>query len=254
MTAFVRFALNEEIIYGVLENEYVKAIEGNIFGNWKVTGNRYPLNEVKLLAPLEPGKIIGVGLNYHSNVVALKASTPKEPVIFLKPPSSVIGPGQKIVYPPDVEELGYEVELAVVIKDRIKNVGREEALNHVFGYTCANDITAKDKMTGGPWTLAKSYDTFQPLGPCIVTDLDPDNLEIEMYLNGKQTQCSNTSDMIFNVSYLISYVSRIMTLNAGDVLITGTPPGSGVLQPGDIIEAKIKGIGVLKNTVVRGED
>ncbi|ADV80538.1 MAG: hypothetical protein PWQ23_1116 [Thermoanaerobacter sp.] len=252
MTTFVRFKTNNEVFYGVLDNQIVHVIEGNIFDDWKATETKYPLEEVKLLSPVVPSKIIGVGLNYYSNVAALNAQVPQEPVIFLKPPSAVIGPEENIVYPPDVKELGYEVELAVVIKDTVKNVSRDEALRHVFGYTIANDLTAKDKMTGGPWTKAKSYDTFLPLGPWIVTDLDPSNLELEMYLNGTKTQRGKTSDMIFDVPTLVSYISGIMTLNPGDVIITGTPPGAGFLKPGDHIKAKIEGIGNLQNYVVEG--
>lgn len=252
MTTFVRFKTNNEVFYGVLDNQIVQVLEGNIFDEWKATETKYPLEEVKLLFPVVPSKIIGVGLNYYSNVKALNASIPQEPVIFLKPPSTLIGSGENIIYPPDVKELGYEVELAVIIKDTIKNVKSDDALKHVLGYTIANDLTAKDKMTGGPWTKAKSYDTFLPLGPWIVTDLDPSNLEIEMYLNGTKTQSGKTSDMIFDVASLVSYISGIMTLNPGDVIITGTPPGAGLLKPGDHLEARIEGIGILQNYVVDG--
>lgn len=250
MAIFVRFVREEQVSYGVLENEIVRPIQGEPFGAWQVTEEHWPLAEVQVLSPIVPGKIIGVGLNYLSNINALKAPIPEEPVIFLKPPSSVIGPDENIIYPREVKQLAYEVELAVIIKEKAKNVKQEDALNHVLGYCCANDLTARDKMVSGPWTKAKSYDTFQPLGPYIVTDVNPDNLNIEMYLNGEKTQSSNTSDMVFNAAYLISYISSIMTLEPGDVILTGTPPGGNLLKLGDCIEAKIEGIGSLKNTVV----
>lgn len=175
---------------------------------------------------------------------------PDEPVIFLKPDTSVIGHEEAIVSPEGIKELNYEAELLVVIKDRIKDVSVEDAKNHVLGYTCGNDITAKDFMEKGkPWTKAKGYDTFMPIGPYIVSGVDGDNLDIKMYHNGKMTQNSNTSDMVFNVSQIVSYVSHIMTLNPGDIISTGTPPGKGYLKPGDVIEAEIEGIGRLKNFV-----
>lgn len=251
MKTFCRFVTKGKVCYGAVNGEKIQAIEGDIFGNWQVSKEEYLLSEVKLLPPVVPSKIIGVGLNYYSTIKLLNATVPEEPVIFLKPPSTVIGDGENIIYPSDVKELGYEVELAVVIKDKIKNVSIEDALKHVFGYTIANDLTAKDKMTGGPWTKAKSYDTFLPLGPWIVTDLNPEDIKLEMYLNGERTQSGSTSDMVFNVAYLISYISKIMTLNPGDVIITGTPPGAGLLKPGDCIEARIEGIGKLKNYVVK---
>ncbi|ADQ06243.1 5-carboxymethyl-2-hydroxymuconate Delta-isomerase [Caldicellulosiruptor hydrothermalis 108] len=251
MNLFCRFEKDNKINYGIVKDNIVQSIEGNIFGDWKVGNESYLLGEVKLLPPVEPSKIVCVGLNYHSTIKRLNAAVPEEPVIFLKPPSAIIGDGDNIIFPSDVKELGYEVELAVIIKDKIKSVNYNEALKHVFGYTIANDLTAKDKMTGGPWTKAKSYDTFLPLGPWIATDLDPNNAKLEMYINGNMTQNGNTSDMVFDVAYLISYISKIMTLCPGDVIITGTPPGAGLLNPGDYVEAKIEGIGVLRNYVVK---
>ncbi|KXG74323.1 Ureidoglycolate lyase [Fervidicola ferrireducens] len=165
-----------------------------------------------------------------------------------QPSTSIIGPEDAIVVPPGVKELNFEVELVVVIKDRIRCVPPEEAKEHILGYTCGNDITAKDFMEKGkPWTKAKAFDTFMPVGPCIATNVDGDNLAIRMYHNGKLVQDSNTSDMIFSVAKLVSFVSHIMTLNPGDLISTGTPPGKGTLNPGDIVEAEIEGIGRLRN-------
>lgn len=247
---FVRFDKGRGPEYGVLEGNKVFSIKGSIFGDWEKQGKSFELHEVKLLAPCEPGKVVCIGINYKEVVNKKGDPMPQEPVIFLKPDTSVIGPEEAIVLPEGVKELNYEVELVVVIKDKIKDVSVEDAKNHVLGYTCGNDITAKDFMEKGkPWTKAKGYDTFMPIGPCIVSGIDGDILNIRMYHNGQMTQNSNTSDMVFNVSQIISYVSHIMTLNPGDIISTGTPPGKGNLKPGDIIEAEIEGIGRLKNVV-----
>ncbi|WP_406676463.1 fumarylacetoacetate hydrolase family protein [Neomoorella carbonis] len=250
MGTFLRFKVSEDQIYqGILEDDRVFPIEGDIYTRWTIGKQGLPLDAIKILAPCVPSKVICVGTNYRSVLAAKGQAVPPEPVIFLKPPSAIIGPGEEIIYPGGVEKLGYEVELAVVIKDKVKAIRAEEALNHVLG-TIANDITAKDFMTGGPWTKAKSYDTFLPLGPWIVSGLDPDNLHIMMRVNGKITQDASTSDMVFKVTDIIAYVSNIMTLMPGDVIITGTPPGAGLLQPDDIIEASIEGIGTLTNKVI----
>lgn len=250
MTTFVRFRTGEgPARYGLLEGERVAAVEGSILTSWTRTGEDFSLRDVRLLAPCEPTKIVCVGTNYQAVLAAKGQAAPPEPVIFLKPPSTVIGPGETIVRPRGVEKLGYEVELAVVMKNKVRNVPREEALQHVLGYTVANDITAKDYMTGGPWTKGKCFDTFLPLGPCIATGIDPDNTPLRAVLNGTVTQDSNTADMVFKVADIIAYVSCIMTLFPGDVICTGTPPGAGLLTPGDVVELSIEGIGTLSNVV-----
>lgn len=250
LNKYVRFDNGKSIEYGLLEGEKIIALEGSIFEKWEKTDRIYDLKDVKLLAPCEPSKVVGIGINYKEVVNKKGDAMPEEPVIFLKPSTSVIGPDEAIISPKGVKELNYEAELVVVIKNRIKNVIVEDAKNHVLGYTCGNDITAKDFMIKGkPWTKAKSYDTFMPIGPCIAEGLDGDNLNIKMYHNGKITQNSNTSDMVFNVAQIISFVSNIMTLNPGDVISTGTPPGKGNLLSGDVIEAELEGIGRLKNIV-----
>ncbi|MCG0275718.1 MAG: fumarylacetoacetate hydrolase family protein [Thermosediminibacteraceae bacterium] len=250
MTKFVRFDSGQGAVYGVLEGEKVFPVSGSIFGKWEKSDWGYRVDEVKFLAPCEPTKVVCVGTNYHEVVEKKGEAAPEEPVIFLKPPTSVIGPEDAIVIPPGVKELNFEVELVVVIKERVRCVSPEEAKNYILGYTCGNDVTAKDFMEKGkPWTRAKGYDTFMPVGPCIATGIDGDNLAIRMYHNGKLVQDSNTSDMIFGVAKLVSFVSHIMTLNPGDLISTGTPPGKGILKPGDIVEAEIEGIGRLKNYV-----
>lgn len=250
MAKFVRFESGKGPSYGVLEGDKIFPVTGSIFGDWEKVDFAYNKNEVKLLAPCEPTKVVCVGTNYREVIEKKGAEVPAEPVIFLKPSTSVIGPEDAIVIPPGVKELNFEVELVVVIKDKIRCVTPEEAKDHILGYTCGNDITAKDFMEKGkPWTKAKGYDTFMPVGPCIATDVDGDSLPIKMYHNGKLVQYSNTSDMVFGVAELVSFVSHIMTLNPGDMISTGTPPGKGALKPGDVVEAEIEGIGRLRNYV-----
>jgi 2-keto-4-pentenoate hydratase/2-oxohepta-3-ene-1,7-dioic acid hydratase in catechol pathway len=201
---------------------------------------------------LLPSKVIAIGLNYLDHAKELNMPVPEYPIIFLKPATSVIGNRDTIIYPPQSSEVHYEGELAIVIKDRIRNVYKEDAGRHIAGYTCANDVTARDlQRKDGQWTRAKSFDTFCPLGPRVVAEVDPGNLRIQTKVNGEVKQDSTTGNMIFGVSYLVSFVSSIMTLLPGDVIITGTPPGVGVLLPGDTVEVEIEGIGILKNEVRR---
>jgi 2-keto-4-pentenoate hydratase/2-oxohepta-3-ene-1,7-dioic acid hydratase in catechol pathway len=197
-----------------------------------------------------PTKIIAIGLNYLDHAKELKMSIPDYPLIFMKPPTTVIGNGDAIILPPQTKELNYEGELAIVIKEKTKNISKDEARRFIAGYTCANDVTARDlQRIDGQWTRAKSFDTFGPLGPRIVSDIDPKNLFIITRVNGVAKQSSNTKNMIFDVFELVSFISEIMTLLPGDVIITGTPPGVGAIEVGDVVEVEIEGIGVLKNTV-----
>lgn len=197
-----------------------------------------------------PTKIIAVGLNYLDHAKELNMDIPDYPLIFMKPSTSVIGHGDAIILPPQTKELHYEGELAVIIKEKTKNVAKHEASRFIAGYTCANDVTARDlQRIDGQWTRAKSFDTFCPLGPRIVSEIDPKNLRIETRVNGVTKQRSNTKNMIFDVFELVSFISEIMTLLPGDAIITGTPPGVGEIKVGDTVEVEIEGIGVLKNTV-----
>ena len=199
---------------------------------------------------LKPTKIICIGLNYKDHAKEMNKAIPDEPVIFMKPPTTVIYDGDTIVYPKMTKELHYEAELAIVIKDRIRNIDPVDAKKHIKGFTCANDVTARDlQKRDGQWIRAKSFDTFCPLGPRIVKDINPDNLAIKTYLNGELKQSSNTSNMIFRVTYLISFISHIMTLEKDDVIITGTPPGIGEMKVGDTVVVEIEGIGRLTNYV-----
>jgi 2-keto-4-pentenoate hydratase/2-oxohepta-3-ene-1,7-dioic acid hydratase in catechol pathway len=197
-----------------------------------------------------PSKVIAVGLNYRDHAEELKMPKPKNPILFMKPATSVIGNGENIVCPPQVKELHYEAELAIVIGKKVKNIEVKDAPSVIEGFTCANDVTAREQQRAdGQWTRSKSYDTFCPLGPKIVKDLDANNLEIKLYLNGELKQSSNTKNMIFKVEELISFISHVMTLLPGDVIMTGTPPGVGEMKRGDTVEVEIKGIGRLKNSV-----
>jgi 2-keto-4-pentenoate hydratase/2-oxohepta-3-ene-1,7-dioic acid hydratase in catechol pathway len=203
---------------------------------------------------IKPSKIIAVGLNYKDHARELKMEIPVEPIIFIKPPTSVIYHKDSIFYPPQTKELHYEAELAVIIKNKIKNIKPEEAEKHILGYTCGNDVTARDlQRKDGQWTRSKSFDTFCPLGPDIVSGIDPDNLDIKLYLNGKLMQSSITSNMIFKVNQLVSFISNIMTLEPQDVILTGTPSGVGPMQVGDVVEVEIEGIGKLANRVIKGQ-
>lgn len=201
---------------------------------------------------LKPTKIVCVGLNYKDHAAELNMDIPRYPILFLKPPSALIFNNDPIIYPAQTKELHYEAELAIVIKDKVKNLKKEEALKHVKGFACGNDVTARDlQRLDGQWTRAKSFDTFCPVGPKIVTGIDPDKLVIKLYLNGEEKQSSNTSNMIFKVDHLVSFISQVMTLEADDVILTGTPPGVGPMQVGDEVVVEIEGIGRLTNKVVR---
>ena len=197
-----------------------------------------------------PSKVVAVGLNYRDHARELKMDIPGYPLIFMKPSTSVIGEGDPIVFPVQTQELHYEGELGIVIGKRARNVPAGKARDFIAGYTCANDVTARDlQRLDGQWTRAKSFDTFCPLGPRIVSDMDPTALEIMTRVNGEVKQRSTTANMIFDVYDLVSFISGIMTLLPGDVIITGTPPGVGPLLPGDTVEVEIEGIGTLTNTV-----
>ncbi len=255
----VRFRFEDRVFYGKLEGDQV--IEINEPGvDWRnvvftETGKGFPLDEVTLLSPCLPGKILCLGLNYRSHAEEMNFPFPKKPIIFMKPSTSVIGPGDHIVYPPQSRRVDYEAELGVVIGRRTSKVSKEDALHYVFGYTCANDVTARDKQPAdGQWTYAKSFDTFCPLGPVIETDIDdPEALYIKGALNGEVVQKAVTQDHIFPVAEIIEYISGCMTLLPGDVIITGTPSGVGPLKPGDIFTVTIGGVGSLSNDVIATE-
>ncbi|MCR4407338.1 MAG: fumarylacetoacetate hydrolase family protein [Anaerolineae bacterium] len=246
----VRFVWKNGPQYGLIEKNEVYAIMGDIFGDFERGERVGPLSEIQLLAPCTPTKIVAVGRNYAEHASEMQSDVPTEPLIFLKPPSAVVGPGEVIVYPPISQRVDHEAELAAVIGRRARDVPASEALNYVLGYTCANDITARDlQCKDGQWTRSKSFDTFCPLGPWLAVGLDANDLTIECRVNGAVKQKSRTSRMIFPITELICYITQVMTLEPGDVILTGTPAGVGSLQPGDRVEVEIEGIGVLENTV-----
>ena len=249
----VRFKAGDDIAYGLAEAAGVTLYHGSPFVAWEATEMLIPWDSVHLLAPVLPSKVVCVGKNYQDHAEEMGGVVPDEPLIFLKPATSVVGPESRVVYPPQSSEVHHEAELAVVIGKLAKNVKAEDAGPYIFGYTAANDVTARDlQRKDGKWTRAKGFDTFCPLGPGIETELDPlEKLSIVCRVNGEVRQAGFTSEMIFGVSELIEFISGIMTLLPGDVILTGTPSGVGPVEPGDFMEVEIDGIGTLGNEVVR---
>ncbi len=251
----VRFIADNRAKYGILSNESIQVIKGSPFRKMKLVDNFYRLSDVKLLSPCLPSKIVALGLNYRSHAEETRNPIPENPLIFIKPPTAVIGPEDNIVYPSSSTRVDYECELGVVIKRPAKRVSEKDALGYVLGYTCFNDVTARDhQRRDGQWTRGKGFDTFAPIGPCIETELDPGNVTIETYLNGELKQQGNTRDLIFSIPVLISFISQVMTLLPGDIIATGTPSGIGPMHPGDTVEIKIEPIGTLRNYIVKSNN
>jgi 2-keto-4-pentenoate hydratase/2-oxohepta-3-ene-1,7-dioic acid hydratase in catechol pathway len=249
----VRFELQGRTGYGILEGEKISVLWGTPYeGLENTTGEIVSLPEVNLLAPCQPSKIVALGLNYRDHAAEIGHPIPAEPLLFLKPSTSVIGPDEDIVYPAMTRQVDYEAELAVVMGRTCRHVRAEDFRDYVLGYTACNDVTARDlQKKDGQWTRAKGFDTFAPLGPWIETAIpDPGNLTVETYLNGERRQHSSTRNLIFGVAVLVEFISRIMTLVPGDVIATGTPSGIGPMQPGDVVEIRVEGIGTLRNRVV----
>ena len=253
---FCRFATKDdnEPRFGLVQGHEVREIESDFFSDYEEIGESYPLNQVRLLAPVRPTKIVAVGVNYRKHALEMSRELPPEPLLFLKPASAVIGPGEAIRRPKCSQRVDHEGELAAVIGRRTRNAEPEKAMESVLGLTCFNDVTARDlQKKDGQWTRAKGFDTFAPVGPWIVNGIDPSDLGLETYVNGELRQSGRTSDLIFGLPHLISYVSRIMTLEPGDLVTTGTPEGIGPLQAGDEVTVRIEGIGALTNPVEEGE-
>lgn len=251
-THYVRYEHDGTTSFGVLMGETVHEVLGDIFSDYERTGETVPLDDVRLLAPVEPGKVIAVGLNYGSHLG--QAPEPEYPGLFTKYPSSIVGPDEAIVRPPDSENLHYEAEMVVVIGATAKNVSESEAASYVFGVTAGNDVSERDwQREDLQWFRAKASDTFGPIGPVLVRGLDYGNLELEGRVNGEVRQSSNTSDLIFDVPAIVSYLSRYVTLEPGDVIFTGTPGTTRAMEPGDVVEIELEGVGVLRNTVVGAE-
>ena len=254
-----RFLASEKVHYGIIEGESVFEISddpfsGSFAASVKKSGQR-ALTDVKLLAPAAPSKIIAIALNYKAHAAEFGKPLPEEPMIFMKPSTAVIGPDDQVIYPAHMSHrVDFEGELAVVIGRTAKEVSSRDARDYILGYTCANDVTARDLQGKDiQYTRAKGFDTFAPLGPCIATDIDPLDVTIQTWLNGDLRQNTSTKDMIFNVYELVSFVSHVMTLLPGDVISTGTPPGVGKMRPRDVVEVRIEGIGSLRNTIAEGK-
>ena len=238
--------------YGVFEDDEVIPLDAPPWLDTEQCGDPRSLESVKLLAPVQPSKIICIGLNYHAHVAASQSAdqAPEYPLIFLKPPSAIIGPNDKIVHPPQSERVDYEAELGVVIGRTARHVKPEQAEDHIFGFTCVNDVTARDlQKKDGQWSRAKGFDTFCPVGPWIVEELNHRDVLVEGIHNGEIKQSGRTSLMIFDIPFLISYISSVMTLYPGDLISTGTPSGIAPMKPGDRIEVRVEGIGSLENTM-----
>jgi len=249
----VRFASDGRSRYGILDGAIIRAMAASPFRSLRPAGDTFKLKDVRLLAPCKPSKIVAAGVNYRSHAQEMGSKLPSAPIIFLKPPTAVIGPEDGIIYPASSKQLDYEGELGVVIGKVARNVPRERARDFVLGYTCLNDVTARDlQRLDGQWTRAKGFDTFCPIGPCIETELDDTSSPVETYVNGRLVQKGNTADLVFGVPELVSFASQVMTLLPGDVIATGTPGGIGPMQAGDTVEVRISPIGSLRNHVVRG--
>ena len=248
-----RFSLNGEPKFGIVDGPELVVLNGHpLVAGYDTTGERVPIKDVKLLAPTIPSKVVCVGLNYADHVAEIKdATNAAELTLFLKPSSSIVGPGDAIVLPAQSEKVDLEVELTIVMGQIAKNVSEKDALNYVWGFTIANDVTARDlQFSDQQWARAKSFDSFCPIGPWIETEFVPDGQELSSRINGETKQASTIDHMLHNVPKLISYISHNMTLLPGDVILTGTPAGITQIVSGDIVECEVEGIGTLVNPVI----
>ena len=252
VTRYVRYAHEGRTTYGILEGEAVREVSGSIFDAPRPTGRTVRVADVKLLAPVEPSKVIAVGLNYRSHLGNRPVA--EYPGLFAKYPTSIVGPGAEIVMPSDATDLHYEGEMVIVIGRKARQVPVADALQYVFGVTAGNDVSERAwQRSDLQWFRAKASDTFGPLGPAIARGLNYDDLLVETRVNGEVRQSERTKDLIFNVPTIVSYVSRYVTLLPGDVIYTGTPQSTKAMQPGDVVEIEVEGVGVLRNTVVRAK-
>jgi 2-keto-4-pentenoate hydratase/2-oxohepta-3-ene-1,7-dioic acid hydratase in catechol pathway len=246
----VRIFHEEDVRYGLADDSMVTLISDEPFAAWEPEGV-VPLPHAQLLAPTVPTKVVCCGINYKAHAKEMHHELPVEPVIFLKPPTAVVGHGAEIRIPPGLEQVDFEAELAVVLGRRTHRVSPEEAPSHILGYACANDVTSRLlQKRDGQWARAKGFDTFCPLGPWVETDVDPLDLQIESFVNGELRQSGRTSQMIHNPYEVVSFISNVMTLLPGDTVLTGTPVGVGPMVSGDVVEVRIEGIGSLVNRVV----
>jgi 2-keto-4-pentenoate hydratase/2-oxohepta-3-ene-1,7-dioic acid hydratase in catechol pathway len=247
-----RFSLEGNVAFGVLEGDALDVIKGHPFADFERSGQKIPLEKVRLLSPVLPNKVVAIGRNYSEHARELGNTVPDVPVVFFKPSTSVVGPDDPIVYPGFSAEVHHEAELAVVIGRMCKEVPRDRVQDVILGYTCANDVTARDvQRAEEQWARAKGFDTSCPLGPWVVTDLDPADVAVQCTVNGEQRQLGRTSEMVRSVADLVVHISEAMTLLPGDVILTGTPAGVGPLNVGDEVAVTIEGIGTLTNKVIK---
>lgn len=249
----VRYLSNDDSPrYGWVLDDLLGDILGSPYEQYQRQEAKQPVDSARLLAPVSPSKIVCIGRNYVAHAKEHDAEVPEVPLIFLKPPSAVIGPGENIVLPPQSQQVEHEAELVLVMRKRCRWVSPNEAVDYILGYTIGNDVTARDlQFRDGQWTRAKGFDTFCPLGPWIETKFDPADAMITCHVNDEMRQMASTRDMVFDVKQLIAYISSIMTLEAGDVIMTGTPAGVGPLNPGDVATVSIEGLGALSNPVLQ---
>ncbi len=248
-----RYTHRNKTYWGALKEDVLFELKGSVFSKFETKEEGIPISEVILLPPAEPTKIVAVGANYKNHTREMGRPVPEEPLIFLKPPSAVVGPNDIIVYPKMAKRVDYEGELALVIKKEAKLLSDNDKIeDYILGYTCFNDVTARDlQQKDGQFTRAKSFDTFAAVGPCIATDVDPSQMKLKTFLNGKLRQSSSLNNLIFSIPFLVRFISRIMTLIPGDIITTGTPAGIGPMSPGDRVDVQIEGIGTLSNTVMK---
>ena len=246
----IRFSQGASARYGVLQTNRVIELEGQPFEAIRETGNTFELDQVKLLAPVEPTKIVLVGLNFASHAAEIYQETPKEPLIFFKPTSAIVASGEAIELPEQSGQVEIEAELTVVMGKRAKNVAQDQVAEHILGYTIANDVTARDiQFSDLQWARSKAFDTFCPVGPWIETEFDPSNKRISSTINGETKQDASTSEMVYSPEYLVSYISQNFTLEPGDMILTGSPAGISKIVSGDRVECTIEGIGTLASSV-----
>jgi 2-keto-4-pentenoate hydratase/2-oxohepta-3-ene-1,7-dioic acid hydratase in catechol pathway len=249
---FLRYQSSGNVYYGWSHEHLVGHVDGNIFGDFRRMEANMDIDEIKLSYPVQPSKIICVGRNYATHAAEHGVDVPDIPMLFLKPPSSIISTKESIVLPPQSNQVEHEAELAVVIGKQGRWIKPDETNGYILGYTIANDVTARDlQRRDGQWTRGKGFDTFCPVGPWIDTEFDPADALITCKVNNEVRQMASTRDMVFPVSHLIAFASSIMTLMPGDLLLTGTPAGVGILNPGDEVEVEIEGLGILSNSVIK---
>ena len=249
-----RARVRGRIVHGIVEGETLHVVRGGLFGRREPTGERVPLSEARLLAPTRPSKVVAIGLNYHTHLAAQEdREAPAHPEPFLKTPSSVIGPDEPIVLPPDAGLVDEEGEVVVVIGRRGRHIPEERADDYVLGYSCGNDVSARRwQREDLQWWRAKSSDTFTAVGPWIATGLDPEEIALRVRVNGEEVQRASTAELIHSIRRCIAFISRVMTLERGDLIFTGTPGETTELAPGDLVEVEVGGVGVLSNPVLAG--